>query len=429
MKDTKKRTIVAALLGNILEHYDKALYMLIAPFIASLFYPKFHPITALILAYLPVSFIFRPLGALFFGYYGDRYGYKRALRLSIVGMSFMILFIGLIPTYSSIGITSACILHLLRGMICFFAAGEGTAAALVLINQASKKYKDIFSSIYEMSSMIGVLIASGIITLLLFQDKIILWWRVLFIFSGVFGLIGYLFTKNIFEFEKPREKINSISLKENWLPFLSIIFVTGFTYSNYCIMSSLMNGYIPLVSSLTSSQVMNIHTWLICFDFLMLPLFGYLSKRYSKEKIIIAALILAMIFSIPLFSLLNQPTISNMVILRIVLVTWGIAIAAPYEYWMIDLIAPKERFRIIALGKAIGAQWIGAPAISISLWMFHKTKWVAIPSIYIMVTALGALTTLFFLYRWQFKGSFMTKPNKTKNASKQGYATHNYKVN
>ncbi len=417
MKNTKRRTLIASLIGNILEHYDKALYVLIAPFIAFLFYPKFHPITALILVYLPVSFIFRPIGALFFGYFGDKYGYKKALQLSIVGMSLMILFIGLIPTYASIGITSAFILHFLRGMICFFAAGEGTAAALVLINQAPKKYKDIFSSIYEMSSMIGVMIASGFITFLLFQDKIISCWRSLFIFSGVLGLAGFLFRKNVFDLEKPKAKISSISLKKNWPAFLSIIFVTGFTYANYIIMSSLMNGYLPLVSSLKNTHIMSIQTWLIFFDFLMLPVFGYLSKRYSKEKIITIALMLAVVFAIPVFSLLNQPTFSNLLLLRIILVTWGIAIAAPYEYWMIDLIAPKERFRIIALGKAIGAQWIGAPAISVSLWMFQKTKWVAIPSLYIMITGVGALSALFFLYRRHFKGSFAAKPNNASYSS------------
>lgn len=95
----KKRSVAITILGNTLEHYDKALYGLIAPFIAALFYPKFHPITVLILAYLPVGIIFRPIGALFFGYFGDKYGRLKTLRLSILGMSLMIIGVGLAPTY------------------------------------------------------------------------------------------------------------------------------------------------------------------------------------------------------------------------------------------------------------------------------------------------------------------------------------------
>ena len=418
MQKIKKGALFAVISGNILEHYDKALYVLIAPFIAHLFYPMFNPITALILAYLPVSFIFRPIGALFFGYFGDRFGNKRALHLSIVGMSFMILFIGFVPTYKTVGIASAFILHFLRGMICFFAAGEGTAAALVLIEQTKKKYKDIFSSIYEMSSIFGVLIASSLVTFLTFQDKISTHWRALFIFSGLFGIIIFLMRKNIFEFEKPKSKPAPLAIKENILPFISIILVTGFSCANYAILSSLMNGYVPLISSLKSSQMMSVHTYLIFYDFLMLPVFGYLSKRIGKEKIIFTALIAAAIFAIPLFSLLNHPTFFNVLIVRMVLVTWGIAIAAPYEYWMIDLIAKDERFRVIALGKAIGSRWIGAPAISISLWMFQKTRWVAIPSLYILLTAFVALSSLLLLYRRQLKGRFLAQPSIAANSSK-----------
>ncbi len=72
---------LAAMIGNILEHYDNVLFGLLVPFIAPLFFPHSDPLTALILTYgmLPLGILMRPLGSLFFGWMGDRWGRTRAL--------------------------------------------------------------------------------------------------------------------------------------------------------------------------------------------------------------------------------------------------------------------------------------------------------------------------------------------------------------
>lgn len=397
----KKRTIIATLIGNVLEHYDRSLYHLIAPFIAPLFYPNCHPITALILAYLPISILFRPAGALFFGYFGDRFGRGKALYLSMIGMSLTIIAVGCAPVYSSIGIASAFILHFLRGMICFFAAGEGTGAALSLIEECKKEHRDIMSSLYETSSILGVLIPSCLITMLCMKDHIADYWRWFFIISGIVGLFGFWMRRELFLLNhEPRPlKISPLSIRKNIVPFLAIICVTGFIVANYHIVTALMNGYIPLISSLPSEKMMQHQSLLIFYDFLMLPVFGYLSKKIGKEKIIITSLTMAALFALPLFSLINHISFFNILFMRLILVTWGIAMSAPYEYWMIELVAPQERFRVIALAKAIGSQAIGAPAISISLWIFQKTGYRGSPALYISLSAFLALSMLYVLYR------------------------------
>ena len=425
-----RKSFSITLFNNILGHYDKSLYVFIAPFIAPLFYPNAHPITALIFSYLPVNIIFRPLGAIFFGYFGDKYGKEKALFLSIAGLSSTMLAIGLVPTYASIGILSVFCIHFLRGMISFFAAGEGTAAAFVLIDGVKKKYKDLFSSIYEMSSILGFALASGLTTFLLFQDKITSGWRVLFALSGLLGFISLYFRKiKPSETLAPTKKLKPIAIKENLLPFIAIVLLTGFTCSNYRIMSSLMNGYIPHVSSISNREVMKTQAWLMAYNILMLPVFGYLSKRFSKEKIITFALLLALIFSIPTFNLLHHPTLSNVFLLRIVLMTWGLAIAAPFEYWVMDLIGIKERFRIATLAKAIGSQWIGATAAPVSLWVFQKTNWIAAPSLYLVLTASSALGALLLLYGRELKRRLKAQPNHADDRKEKEDRAYNNEVN
>src|SRR5262245_113042 len=89
------------LLGNLFEHYDTALFGLLSPFLAPLFFPGQDPLTALILTYciIPLGMIARPIGSLIFGYIGDTRGRKEALVLSLMGMAIITTIMGFMPTY------------------------------------------------------------------------------------------------------------------------------------------------------------------------------------------------------------------------------------------------------------------------------------------------------------------------------------------
>ncbi|MCH9633922.1 MAG: Glycine betaine/proline/ectoine/pipecolic acid transporter OusA [Chlamydiae bacterium] len=399
-----KKLFYATILGNVVEHFDKVLFALIAPFIAPLFFPNSDPIVSLILIYLPFGFISRPLGALYWGYVGDRLGRKKALYLSILGMSLTLFCVGLLPTYQSIGPLSALFLHLSRAMICFFAAGEGPGASLILIENAPKQHKDLMSSYYEMSSMLGTLLASFVITILCFQGKVEVFWRLLFIFSGSLGLVTFwmrrdLFLSNNAEVTKPYQRQEPLikQIKSNALKFVVITLVAGFSCANYRILSNLMNGYLPLVTSLSAAEMMGTHCILILYDFMLLPVFGWISKKIGKEKLITLALTSAAICVFPLFKILKHPTIINVLGLRMILVTWGIALAAPFNYWAISLISERYRFRVLSLSRAFGAQLIGGFAISTSLLIYKKSGWIFAPACYIFASAVMALGGLFVL--------------------------------
>src|SRR5687767_13999143 len=116
--------IAAGLIGNVVEHHDKALFALLAPFIGPLFFAPSDPITALIDTYL-IFFIglrARPLGALLFGIIADTYGRKQALSFSIIGMCLTTAAMGCLPTYSTAGIFAPILLASTRLLQNFFAA-------------------------------------------------------------------------------------------------------------------------------------------------------------------------------------------------------------------------------------------------------------------------------------------------------------------
>src|SRR5260221_48414 len=107
---------IAGMMGHLLEHYDRALFGLLAPFIAPLFFEASDPITALILAYgmIPLGYLIRPLGAWFFGWIGDSIGRKEALFCSLLGMAIVTLAIGCLPAYKEVGGFSALLLAICR---------------------------------------------------------------------------------------------------------------------------------------------------------------------------------------------------------------------------------------------------------------------------------------------------------------------------
>src|SRR5579872_7035410 len=125
----------AGMIGNLLEHYDRALFGLLAPFIAPLFFEGKDPLTALILTYgmLPLGILSRPLGSLFFGWIGDRFGRREALFYSLLGMAFTTIGIGFLPIYAQIGALAPLLLAFGRLLQNFFDAGETAGGAIAVL--------------------------------------------------------------------------------------------------------------------------------------------------------------------------------------------------------------------------------------------------------------------------------------------------------
>ena len=186
------RDRIAGIIGNFLEHYDNALFGLLAPFIAPLFFEQQDPLTALILTYgmMPLGCITRPLGSLFFGWNGDCYGRKQALYWALSGMSVVTVGIGCLPVYHDIGIWAPLLLALAKMLQGFFASGESTGGAIFVLEHTPMQKRGFMSGCYDASSMAGILTASGLVTYLSATGYIDQNWRFLFWFGGMTAVFG-----------------------------------------------------------------------------------------------------------------------------------------------------------------------------------------------------------------------------------------------
>ncbi|MBS0620712.1 MAG: MFS transporter [Verrucomicrobia bacterium] len=392
------RNKVSGIIGNLIGNYDSALFGLVAPFIASVFFNTGNQITDLILTYciLPLGLVAKPLGSLFFGWIGDRYGRTHALCFSLIGMGIATACMGFLPSYRDVGIYAPILLALLRLFLNFCKAGEGMGGAVFLLEHTESKKKHWMSALYGTSAIAGILIASGSVTLLAYCSNVEKNWRLLFWLGGATSVMGLFLRLKV---EEGVEYLSSVRPypREFWRalltykgPFLAILFASGFSYTTYALSFTFMNGYAPLVTDLQMSDVMGINTLLLLLDFLLLPLFGWLAMRSGAEKWMRLAALGSALVALPLFILLEGAGRGVFILVRVTIVCLGVAFAAPYYSWAHELVPPGVRYTILSLGSAIGSQLIGGPSPAICLWLYQKTGLAAAPGFYLMGAGLLA---------------------------------------
>ncbi|MBI5273489.1 MAG: MFS transporter [Chlamydiales bacterium] len=391
-----KKQIFLICIGNILEHFDKALYGLLVPFISAIFFSKHSYLTGCIILFTPFGWFARPLGAYVIGSISNRYGKEIALYISLIGTSMCSAAIGLIPSYATIGIAAPVLIVLFRSFLSFFYAGETTGAPLLILENTNPSKKEWWSSIYEMSGIMGSILATAFVVILLYFDMIENYWRLLFLFGAICGLIAFFFRK------KKQSYINVQQEKISFLQFIKtykkevllITLLTGFAYANYDIITSVMNIYFPLVMETTYLSMLSICLLLMVLDLILLPVFGWIGVKIGQERLIYASL-LSFILLTPLgFFLLQTPTLLSLFLIRLIFVTIGTAFAAPFQSYVKEIAGRNNTYLTMAFGKALGAQCIGHPAIGLSLFIYQQTHLVMAPFIYpflLCITILGAL--------------------------------------
>lgn len=402
MRVTLYRDRAAGIIGNLLEHYDHALFGLLAPFIAPLFFERSDPVTALILTYgmMPLGLITRPLGSLFFGWIGDCFGRRQALLYSLLGMALITMGIGCLPTYQNIGIWAPLLLALGRMLQSFFAAGESMGGAIFVLEHTPILKRGLLSSLYDASSIAGILLASSLVTYLISQGRIEESWRFLFWAGGItaiFGLFLRWMTQEGPEFASAHRNLSVDTfrvLMKFKVPFFVILFASGFYYSIYSVVFTLMNGFIPLVTSFSKTAVLQMNTVLHVVDLILLPCFGYLAQKLGKERVMLIGAIGAAVSAIPLFIALDHASFEIIIAVRMILMVCGIAFAAPYYAWAMEQVPPCHRYLILSFGGALGSLFFGAPASAICLWLYRLLDWSSAPGLYLTITGFMAAWAL-----------------------------------
>jgi len=322
----ESRVIFASSLGTVFEWYDFYLYATLAPFFAALFFPKGNDTAALLSAFATYAagFLVRPFGALVFGRIGDLVGRKYTFLVTILVMGFSTFAVGLLPTFAAIGWLSPILLVSLRLLQGLALGGEYGGAATYVAEHAAPGKRGYDTAWIQTTATLGFFLSlavigicrfSGVMTPADFAD----WgWRIPFLVSVILLIFSvYIRLKlnesPIFQKMKAEGKGSKAPLTDSFLKYPNnkyvllallgatagqgVVWYTGQFYALFFLTLTLK------VDPQTAYTLIAISLLLGTPFFIV---FGALSDKIGRLKIIMAGCVLAALTYFPLFHALTH---------------------------------------------------------------------------------------------------------------------------
>ena len=384
-----KRVIMSSLVGTTIEWYDFFLYGSAAALVFNrLFFPSYDPITGTLLAFATyaLGFVARPVGGIVFGHFGDRIGRKRLLMLSLILMGVATILIGLLPTYSQIGIWAPIALIVLRLVQGFAVGGEWGGAVLMVAEHGDSARRGFWASWPQAGVAAGSLLATGILALMAgvqSEADFLDWgWRIPFLLSAVLVVVGFYIRNRVPEsplFEEAREeqaeapKIPAIDVFRE-RP-MALVLGAGLRVGeniSYYILTVFSLSYLVDVADETRSLALNALLIGAAIQFFAIPFFAHLSDRIGRRPVYAFGGLGLAAWSFALFPLLGSgENLSIMIALVVGLVLHG-AMYGPQAAFIAELFPTRIRYSGISLAYQLTSIVAGSLAPIIALWLYRE---------------------------------------------------------
>lgn len=301
-RTTLRRVAGASLAGNAIEYYDFSIYGLAAALVfPQLFFPDSDPFIATLATFgtLAVGYISRPLGAVFFGHFGDKVGRKPMLVITLLLMGVATLAIGMLPTFEQVGVWAAVMLTGLRFLQGIAFGGEWGGAILMAFEYAPENRRGLFAAIPQVGPATGALLGNAVFLLvtLMPQEQLMSWgWRVPFLFSFVLVIVGMFIRLKIAE--SPEFQSTKAEGREVKVPVASVLRnnlravllvgggFLGFGAFSVVVMTYLV-GYSQNDMGISASTMLTFTMISFAIQIPMILLSGHLSDRHGRRALTI----------------------------------------------------------------------------------------------------------------------------------------------
>ena len=413
-----RKVAVSSFLGNFIEWFDYASYSYFATTIALVFFPTDNHTVAMLQTFgvFALSFILRPIGALFWGSYGDKKGRKAALAHSIMFMSGAGFLIGCLPSYSVIGVGAPILLLLLRMVQGFSASGEYAGAATFLGEYAPTKKRGIYCSLIPASTAIGLLAGSTLATVMtasLSSDALTSWgWRIPFLMAGPLGLIVHFIRTKLADSpvyasmtEALDDKQQSVSSTKRVSPlrelfqnhFKAMIISFGACMLNavgfYTVLTYLPT-YLSDTVGMDAPQSGTITT--ICLVLYVALVFGmgHISDMFGRKKVLIGACVAFIVLTVPAFMVLNTAQFWPVLIVELAMCATLTANDGTLSSYLTETFSTSVRFTGFAFSFNLANAIFGGTAPFIATWLIYATGSSIAPAWYMVAVAAVALVAM-----------------------------------
>ncbi len=333
-----RRAAWGSFAGAVVDWYDFLLYGITAALVFnSEFFPQIDPAMGTLAAFATfgVGFLFRPLGGVIFGHFGDRLGRKRMLMMTVWMMGAATALIGILPSFATIGWWAPVLLVTLRAIQGFAVGGEWGGAALLSVESAPSKKKAFYSSGVQVGYGVGLLLSTGLVSLishLTTDAQFLSWgWRIPFLFSIVLVLAA-LWVRNGMEesaeFEqqrqsqtphvKPRLPVVEALIRHPG-SFLKIIALRLCELLTMYIVTAFALNYSTQNLGLPRELFLNIGLLVGGLSCLTIPCFAWLADRFGRRRVYISGALVGTVCAFPFFMALEAQSLFWIVFFSIML--------------------------------------------------------------------------------------------------------------
>jgi MFS family permease len=378
------KIIFASGLGTMIEWYDFYIFGSLAVVMSELMFPAGNPTWALIKtwALFATGFIVRPFGALVFGRVGDLIGRKYAFLVTLTIMGLSTFLIGLLPTYASIGVAAPAILLVLRLLQGLALGGEYGGAAVYVAEHVPDNRRGYYTSFIQITATLGLFVSLGVVLAVkksMSAEAFSAWgWRVPFLLSIVLVAMSlYIRLKMkespLFASLKSQGKTSLAPLKESFgrWPNLRIVLLVLFGatagqgivwYTGQFYALSFLQSVLKL--DIVKSSVIVAIAILLGMPFF--TVFGALSDRIGRLKIMMAGNLIAALTYIPIYKAISHygadpqnPNMAMLTLLVFVQVIYVTMVYGPIAAFLIEAFPARIRYTSFSLPYHLGNGWFG----------------------------------------------------------------------
>ncbi|MBX9788918.1 MAG: MHS family MFS transporter [Pirellulales bacterium] len=385
------RVVLASLVGTTIEWYDFFLYGTAAALVFDhLFFPELDPTAGRIAAFATyaVGFFARPIGGVVFGHFGDRLGRKSMLVTTLMLMGLATFLIGVLPTYSQIGIAAPVLLVVLRFVQGFGVGGEWGGAVLMVVEHGHRGRRGLYASWVQAGVPAGMLLATAVFTLfnLLPEASFLSWgWRVPFLLGIALLAVGMFIRLQVLEsplFERVR-----VRKQQAGIPFLTairrhpgnILLAMGARMAeNACfyIFTVFVLSYATDYLHVPRSTILNGVLLASAIEFFVIPGFGMLSDRVGRRPVFFAGATALALYAFPFFWLFDTANVALMVLAILIGLLIHAAMYAPLAAFLSELFGTDVRYTGASIGYQLASPLAGglAPLICVQLLAWSGGK-------------------------------------------------------
>ncbi len=400
---TRRKVVAAGIAGNVMEWYDFAVYGYLARTIGNLYFPADDPKVSLLVAYgaFAAGFLMRPLGAVLFGYIGDRVGRGPSLLWSVVVMAAPTFAIGLLPTYNQIGVTASVLMIVFRLLQGLAVGGEYTGSAVFLAETAPPDRRGFAAAWAPFGAIGGILLGSAAGTVVLNAlplDQVVAWgWRVPFLFGVVVGGVGFILRRRMPHDVPAAKKGFPLfgAIRDNPVQMLQVMALSLINAVVFYLIFVYIIAWLKQAANIGAAVALQINSLNMAIMLGVILFFAWLSDRIGRKPILAGAAVGLTVLAWPLMALMQTGSIPLVFLGQLGFALLVGAYSAVIPITMCEIFPRQVRCSAVSTAYNITLGLAGGTAPAVATWLIDHTGNTLIPAFYIMLaSALAAAAAL-----------------------------------